>query len=158
MGKNTGKNPTDRGKLGTKRSVLTDGRGVPLGVAVSGANTHDIKLLKATFDSVPVHRPQPTPRRHQHVCLDKGYDSHDVRRFLKRRHYRPHVKSRGQEESQRKKNKRFKARRWVVERTHSWINRFRRLLVRWEKKSNNYLALLQLSFAYNTLRVAAVLG
>ena len=157
MGENTGKNPTDRGKLGTKRSVLTDARGVALGVAVSGANTHDIKLLKATFDSVPIHRPQPTTR-HQHVCLDKAYDSKDVRSFLTRRHYRPHVKSRGQESQQKKKNPRFKARRWVVERTHSWINRFRRLLVRWEKKSKNYLAMLQFSFAYNTLKVAGVLG
>lgn len=158
MGKNTGKNPTDRGKLGTKRSVLTDRRGVPLGVEVSGANTHDIKLLNATFDSMPIKRPQPTPRRLQHVCLDKGYDSKDVRLFLKRRHYRPHVKSRGQEESLRKKNKRFKARRWVVERTHSWINRFRRLLIRWEKKSDNYLAMLHFSFAYSTLSSAGVLG
>jgi putative transposase len=138
--------------------VLTDGRGVPLGVDVSGANTHDIRLLKATFDSVPIHRPQPTARRHQHVCLDKGYDSKDVRKFLKRRHYQAHVKSRGQEEVQRKTNPRFKARRWVVERTHSWINRFRRLLVRWEKKSGNYLSLLQFSFAYTTLRAAGVLG
>jgi transposase len=158
VGENTGKNPTDRGKLGTKRSILTDRRGVPLGVKVSGANTHDIKLLKATFDSIPIHRPQPTPHRHQHVCLDKGYDSKDVRKFLKRRHYQPHVKSRGQEEVERKKNPRFKARRWVVERTHSWINRFRRLLIRWEKKSENYLAMLQFSFAYTTLRTAGVLG
>ncbi len=72
-GKKTGKNPTDRGKLGTKRSVFTDGYGVPLGVEVSGANTHDIQLLQATFDSVPIKRPQPTSRRHQHVCLGKGY-------------------------------------------------------------------------------------
>ena len=157
MGKNTGKNPTDRGKLGTKRSVLTDARGIPLGVAVSGANTHDIKLLQSTFDSVPIHRPQPTTR-HQHVCLDKAYDSKDVRKFLKRRHYKSHVKSRGKEAKQKKKNPRFKARRWVVERTHSWINRFRRLLIRWEKKSQNYLAMLQLSFAYNILKFAGVLG
>jgi transposase len=126
-------------------------------VTVSGANTHDIKLLKATFDSVPIHRPQPTTRR-QNVCLDKGYDSKAVRQFLKRRHYQSHVKSRGTEEIERKKNPRFKARRWVVERTHSWINRFRRLLVRWEKKSQNYLAMLQFSFAYTTLRTAGVLG
>lgn len=138
--------------------MLTDQRGVPLGVAVSGANTHDVKLLQATFDSVPVTRPQPTARRHQHVCLDKGYDSAEVRRFLKRRHYRPQVKSRGQEESLRKKNPRFQARRWVVERTHAWINRFRRLLIRWEKKSDNYVAMLQPAFAYNTLSVAGVLG
>lgn len=138
--------------------MLTDGRGVALGVEVSGANTHDIQLLKATFDSAPIYRPQPTRRRHQHVCLDKGYDSKDVRKFLKRRHYQPHVKSRGQEEAERKKNPRFKARRWVVERTHSWINRFRRLLTRWEKKSDNYLAMLNFSFSYNTLSVAGVLG
>ena len=129
-----------------------------MGVAVSGANTHDIKLLQSTLDSVPIYRPQPTPRRHQKVSLDKGYDSQEVRRFLERRHYQPHVKSRGQEASQRRKNKRFRARRWVVERTHSWINRFRRLLIRWEKKSPNYLALLQFAFAYNTLSVADVLG
>jgi transposase len=158
VGKKTGKNPTDRGKLGTKRSVLTDGRGVPLGVEVSGANTHDVKLLQATFDSIPIQRPQPSPHRHQHVCLDKGYDSQDVRHFLRRRHYRPHVKSRGQEEKQRKANPRYKARRWVVERTHSWTNRFRRLLIRWEKKVNNYLAFLHLSFAWTTLRCAGVLG
>jgi putative transposase len=158
VGKNTGKNPTDRGKLGTKRSILTDCRGVALGVEVSGANTHDVKLLQATFDSVPVARPQPTAIRRQHVYLDKGYHSQDVQRFLKRRHYQPHVKSRGQEQQQRKKNPRFKARRWVVERTHSWINRFRRLLIRWEKKSENYLAMLHFSFAWSTLRVASVLG
>ena len=138
--------------------MLTDRRGVPLGVDVSGANTHDIQLLQATFDSVPVKRPQPTSRKHQHVCLDKGYDSQDVRKFLQRRHYRPHVKSRGQEQAERKRNPRFKARRWVVERTHSWINRFRRLLVRWEKKADNYLALLHLSFAWSTLRLSGVLG
>ena len=157
MGKNTGKNPTDRGKLGTKRSVLTDARGVPLGLSVSGANTHDVKLLQTTFDNLPVRRPQPTTRK-QHVCLDKGYDSKDVRKFLKRRHYEPHVKSRGQEVEQRKKNPRFKARRWVVERTHSWINRFRKLLIRWEKKSENHIALLHFAFAKITLNAAGVLG
>jgi putative transposase len=144
--------------LGTKRSVLTDARGVPLGVEVSGANTHDVKLLVDTFNSVPVQRPQPTTHRHQHVCLDKAYDSQDVRNFLKRRHYQAHVKSRGQENKQRKSNKRFKTRRWVVERTHSWINRFRRLLIRWEKKSGNYLGMLHLSFAWTTLSPAGVLG
>jgi len=129
-----------------------------LGVEVSGANTHDIKLLQATFDSVPINRPQPTARKKQRVCLDKGYDSQDVRKFLRRRHYQPHVKSRRQEETQRKRNPRFKARRWVVERTHSWINRFRRLLTRWEKKADNYLAFLHFSFVWSTLSSAGVLG
>ena len=145
------------GTPSTKGSVLIDARGVPLGVEVNGANTHDIKLLKATFDNMPVHWPQPTSGR-QRVCLDKAYDSRAVRKFLERRHCKPYLKSRGAEEVQRKKNLRFKVRRWVVQRTHSWINRFRRLLVRWEKKSENYLALLQFYFAYTTLRGAGALG
>lgn len=74
-------------------------------------------FLKPTLDRGQVHRPQPTTR-HQHVCLDKGHDSKAVRKFLKRRHYQPHVKSRGAEEVERKTIPRFKARRWVVERTH----------------------------------------
>lgn len=138
--------------------MLTDGRGVPLAVDISGANTHDIKLLKSTFDNMPIRRPQPTPRKKQHVCLDKGYDSADTLKLLKRRHYIPHVKSRGQEEVERKNKPGFRARRWVVERTHSWINRFRRLLTRWEKKADNYLAFLHLSFAWSTLSAAGVFG
>ena len=131
---------------------------MPLAVDISGANTHDIKLLKSTFNKSPIKRPQPTVRKKQNVCLDKGYDSADTIKFLKRRHYIPHVKSRGQEEVERKNKPGFRARRWVVERTHSWINRFRRLLTRWEKKAENYLAFLHLSFAWSTLSSAGVLG
>jgi putative transposase len=59
--KKVGKNPTDRGKIGTKRSVLTDGRGVPLGLAVDGANRNDCKLTRETIESMAVERPDPTP-------------------------------------------------------------------------------------------------
>lgn len=69
-----GPNPTDRGKLGTKRSLLTDGRGLPLGLAVAGANVIDFKLLEQTLDAAVVPRPNPTPAQPQHLCLDKGYD------------------------------------------------------------------------------------
>jgi hypothetical protein len=55
-----------------KRSLLVEGNGVPLGVAIDGANRHDKKLVEATIDSIPVERPDPTPERPQGLCLDKG--------------------------------------------------------------------------------------
>jgi putative transposase len=132
-----------------KRSILTDGRGVPLGAAIAGANVHDQKLFHATLDSIPVRRPRPTARKRQHLCGDKGYDADILRREAKRRRYTPHIKSRNDEHTEKRKRGR-RARRWVVERVASWVNRFRRLLVRWEKKAVNYLAMLHLAFAYIT--------
>lgn len=157
MGKKTGKNPTDRGKLGVKRSVLTDARGIPLGVAVAGANVHDQKLVGETWKSLPVRRPQPHPRHQQHLCADKGYDAEAVRRAAARRKYVVHIPRKGQEASLVRRRY-AKARRWVVERTHSWINRARRLLIRWEKKADNYLAFLHLQFALKTWAAAGVSG
>ena len=124
--------------------MLTDTNGIPLGLAIDGANTPDIKLLADTLASIPVVRPTPTEEAPQHMCLDKGYDAKRVRCSLWLWGLVPHVRSRG-EEAQRDPNQ--PARRWVVERGHSWINRSRRLLVRWEKKSSNYLAMLHLSCA-----------
>ena len=157
MGKKTGKNPTDRGKLGVKRSVLIDGRGVPLGAAVDGANVHDQKLVKATLDNIPVERPKPAQRKPQHLCLDKGYTGEPVDREVRRRHYIPHLPANdtGDPKSKRRHGK---ARRWKVERTHSWINRSRRLLIRWEKKVANYIGFLHLQFAIVAFRTAGVLG
>src|SRR5215472_7936001 len=71
----TGPNPTDRGKRGTKRSLLTDGAGIPLALVVDGANRHDVRLLSATLDGLVVSRPEPAPEQPQHVCLDAAYDS-----------------------------------------------------------------------------------
>ena len=156
MGKKTGKNPTDRGKLGVKRSVLTDARGMPIGLAVAGANVHDQKLLEATLDSVPVPRPRPTRRRKQHLCGDKGYDATAVLRAARRRRYTPHIRSRGEEHKQCRLG--HKARRWVVERVHSWLNRYRRILVRWEKKAANYSGLLHFVFAHVLWRNSGVVG
>jgi putative transposase len=143
--------------LGVKRSVLTDGRGVPLGVAIHGANVHDQKLCRATLDSLPLRRPRPTARRPQHLCCDKGFDATTIRREARRRRYQPHIKSRGEEQTAKRTRGR-RARRWVVERVASWMNRFRRLLVRWEKKAANYLAMLHLAFTYITWRQSRVLG
>lgn len=137
--------------------MLTDGRGVPLGVAIAGANVHDQKLFAATLGSIPIRRPRSTSHRPQHLCCDKGFDAEAIRRNARRRGYRPHIKSRGQEQTQKRKSGR-RARRWVVERIASWMNRFRRLLVRWEKKAVNYSAMLHLSFTYITWRQTTVLG
>ncbi len=157
-GEATGPNPTDRAKSGAKRSVLTDGRGVPLGVAVSGANIHDKNLTRETLESIPVRRPRPSRRNKQHLCADKGYDYPDVRQLVRRWGYTVHIKSRGEEASERGRVPGYRSRRWVVERTHSWLNRFRRLLIRWEKKAENFLALLHFAFAWITLRAAGILG
>lgn len=155
-GKKTGRNPTDRGKLGVKRSVLTDGRGVPLAVAIAGANAHDQILAADTLKAIPVARPRPTSRQPQHLCCDKGYHGRPVQQLARRRGYVPHIVPRGEERRACKRG--HKARRWVVERAHSWTNRCRRLLVRWEKKAENYLAFIHLQFAYVALSAAGVLG
>ena len=157
MGKKTGKNPTDRGKLGVKRSTLVDGRGVPLAVAVAGANVPDQKLVAETLDAIPIERPKPTAEAPQHLCLDKGYTGEPVDRQVRQRGYAPHVPPRANQHV-KPKHRRGKARRWKVERTHSWLNRARRLLNRWEKYVKNYIGFLHLRFAIVALRAARVLG
>jgi putative transposase len=152
-----GKNPTDRGKTGTKRSVLTDGRGVPLGLAVDGANRNDFKMARATIESIAAERPDPTPAAPQGLCLDKGYDYDEVRDLLDEFGFTAHIRARGEEAKALKQEVGFKARRWVVERTHSWMNRFRRLLIRWDKKVGNYLGFLHLACAYITYRQSGLL-
>ena len=137
----TGPNPTDRGKIGTKRHVLTDQRGIPVSVVITSANTHDMKAATDTLDNVIVER----PLKKQNLCLDKGYDYPEIERESTKRRYVPHIRHRG-EEKELIKLRYYSAKRWVViERTNSWHNRFRKLLVRYEKKSENYLALVCLA-------------
>jgi putative transposase len=142
----TGPNPTDRGKGGVKRSLLTDGAGLPLAVAVDGANRHDMRLVAATLDGIVVARPAPDEVA-QDLCLDAGYDYAAVRADVAARGYAAHIRSRGEERADKAVHPEAKARRWVVERTHNWLNRSRRLLVRWEKKLENYLAFVHLACA-----------
>jgi putative transposase len=157
-GKKVGKNPTDRGKIGTKRRVLTDGRGVPIGLAVDGANRNDFKLTRETIESLAVARPDATPDAPQGMCLDKGDDYNEVRDLLDEFGFTAHIRGRGEEAQALKHEAGFKARRWVVERTHSWMNRFRRVLIRWDKKVCNYLGFLHLACAYITYRQSGLLG
>jgi putative transposase len=137
--------------------VLIDGHGVPLAAAVDGANVHDQTLLAPTLDGIPVSRPEPAPYRRQHLCLDKGYVGEPMEQEMRKRGYIPHVPAKRGEQVTRH-HRRGKARRWKVERTHSWVNRARRLLIRWEKKVANYFGFLHLQFAIVALRTAGVLG
>jgi putative transposase len=157
-GKKSGPNPTDRAKQGVKRSLLTEADGVPVGVAVDGANRNDFKMMKETLESIPVKRPKPTRKKPQGLCLDKGYDYDEARDLAKEFGYTAHIRSRDEEAQRLKREAGFKARRWVVERTHSWMNRFRRILTRWEKKAENYLALLHLVCAVITYHCAGLFG
>jgi putative transposase len=116
-----GKNPTDCGKIGTKRSVLTEGGGVPIGLAVEGANRNDFKMTRETIASIPTPRPEPTPEKPQGMCLDKGYDYDEVRDLLAEFGFTAHIRARGEEAQVLKHEAGYKARRWVVERTHSWM-------------------------------------
>jgi putative transposase len=152
-----GPNPTDRGKNGTKRSVLVDGGGGPLSVVLAGANVNDFKLLRATLEGVVVARPVCV----QHLCMDKGYDYAEGELESLINGYRPHIRRIGEEKLDSRGRKTRKARRWVVERTLAWLSKCRALLVRHEKKASNYLGLFELACAliwFRRYRQLTVLG
>jgi putative transposase len=152
-GEKTGRNPTDRGKHGSKRHLLVDGRGAPLAIVVSGANAHDKTCALELLDRLIVTRPQRKYRVH-HLCADKGYDFDDIRQGIAERHYHVHIKHRGLQVEELPANKRHPARRWVIERTLSWQNDFRSLRTRWAKKAKNWLALIQFASALVLWRMA----
>jgi putative transposase len=124
--------------------VIVEADGGPLGVIVAGANVHDTKLLRATIDSMIVERPAPGTRE-QHLCLDKGYDNPTGHTTTRERDYTSHIRRIGEEKLDEKNRKRLPARRWVVERTLAWLNNWRGILVRYAKKSSNYVASIQLA-------------
>jgi len=131
---------------------------VPIGLAVEGANRHDMKLVRETLESIVAERPEPTEGELQGMCLDKGYDFQEVRDILLEFGFTAHIRSRGEEVKELAAEAGKRARRWVVERTHSWMNRFRRILVRWEKKSQNYIAFLHFACALIAFRAAGLFG
>ena len=129
-----------------------------MGLVLDGANRHDVKLVESTLASLlPAAEAARDAHRaaggEQGLCLDAGYDSKQVRETLAALGYTAHIRPRGEEIRAKKAG--HKARRWVVERTHSWLNRFRHLLIRWAKKPENYLAMLHFACArinwYNCL-------
>lgn len=144
-GKKLGKNPTDRGKPGTKKSLLVEAQGGPLGVVIDGANVPDSKLLEATIEAIVVERPEPSPEQPQHLCLDQGYDNPTGRAAALSGGHTPHIRRIGEEAKPCDRKKGQKPRRWVVERTLAWLSKCRALLIRYDKKAANYLGLLQLA-------------
>jgi putative transposase len=141
-----GPNPTDRAKMGTKKSVLVEQGGGPLAVTIDGANVHDTKLLERTIDAIVIDRPDPQ-QVIQNLCLDKGYDNPTGKAACQTGGYVPHIRRIGQEKQDGWGEKTYPARRWVVERTIAWLQRCRALLIRYDKKSQNYKGLIQLASA-----------
>ncbi len=165
-GEKVGKNPTDRGKLGAKINLMVDGRGAPISVVLTGANRHDkvsaIDLIVSVMPKRPAGRSQE-----QHLCADKAYDSEDLREFAASAGYIAHIKvnprrSRkdASEDAERPPDdgdspkKVYPARRWIVERTISWLTKRRSLRTRWAKQAGNWLALIQLACAHILLNLA----
>jgi putative transposase len=145
-GDKRGPNPTDRAKSGTKKSVIVEQQGGPLGVAIDGANVHDAKLLAETIEAIVVNRPDPV-HVIQHLCLDKGYDNPTGEAACAKAGYLPHIRRIGEEKLDTQAEKTHPARRWVVERTIAWLQKCRALLIRYDKKADNYLGLIQLACA-----------
>lgn len=149
-GEATGKNPTDRAKRGSKVHILVDQRGAPLAIHITGANRHD----KWGAASLVVGIMAKRPGWEQHFCADRAYDAADVHHFIAQAGYTPHIKHR------RRRNEAsapptggpgehsFPARRWVVERTLSWLTKRRSIKLRWCKKAQNWLALVQFACAH----------
>jgi len=126
-----------------KRSLLVEADGGPLGITVAGANVPDAQLLAATIDAVVLERPPVEEGYEQHLCLDKGYDNDTGWGACIDADYQPHIALIRDGRPERPTV--YKPRRWVVERTLAWLSMCRGILIRWEKKSQNYLAMLQLA-------------
>jgi len=124
--------------------VLTEADGGPIAMVVKAANVHDSLLLQDALEGVIVE--PPDPKLHpQHLCLDKGYSGAPCDATAKVFGYVPHVKQIGEEKLDKRGRKRHPARRWVVERTHGWLSKCRAILVRYAKKSSNYLGIIKLA-------------
>ncbi len=121
---------------------------------MSGANRHDVKLLGPTLAARVIRHPRSVV---QHLCADKGYAGKPAARVMKQYHYVPHVRSRGEETLSKQADRRHPARRWVVERTLSWLNRFRKLATRFEKLAASHEALLELACALVVFRQCLII-
>jgi transposase len=144
-GQKVGPNPTDRGKSGSKRHLLTDALGLPLNVVLTAANVHDSKVFEQLLDAVaPIKalgrgRPCKRPKKLQ---ADKGYDFPHCRRALHKRGIRVRIARRGKDSSRR-----LGRHRWVIERTFAWLSSYRRLTIRYERRADLHEAFLHLACA-----------
>lgn len=122
-----------------------DGRGVPLSIVVSAANVNDAKRIDEVLSAIIVKRERTPRRRSKHLCADAAYRGEQALRIIDAHGYIPHVVSRPREAATKLRYPWKRARRWVVEVCHSWFNRFRKLLVRYEKLERSFLALNHLA-------------
>jgi len=113
-----------------------------------------VTQLELVLDEIVIERPKGIK---QHLCADKGYSGKPAIEAITHRHYIPHVKQRGEEIQEKKTIPGYKARRWVVEVCHSWFNRFRKLLVRYEKLTETYMALLHMAAAIIAFRKIGII-
>jgi hypothetical protein len=105
---------------------------------------HDQKRLAETLASIPIERPKPTPQAPQGLCLDRAFDAPPMHELATEHGFTP-TSARAARRSPTSCTPGWRARRWVVEACHSWLNRNRAILIRWSKKDDNHLALLQLA-------------
>lgn len=134
---------------------MVDERGVPLSIVVTGANRHDVSQLQAVLDT-KIHHPIMESQV-ENLCADAGYAGEAPKKIMLQAGYKPHVRPRGEERQEKEINPLFKARRWVVEACLSWFNRFRKLVIRYEKLDSTHLALLHLAAAIIALRKVGVI-
>jgi transposase len=137
----TGRDPTNRGKPGTKRHVVSDRRGTPLACLVTGANRHESVVFEDLIDAIPaIKQPRGRPRKRPATLhADKAYDIPRCRQFLRRRRIKARIARKGIEPKDR-----LGRHRWVVERTLAWLNQFRRLTARYERRQDIHEAFLSL--------------
>lgn len=126
-----------------KKSLIVEAEGGPLGIVVAGANVPDAQLLAATIAAIVLERPPVEDGYEQHLCLDRGYDNDSGWGACLDADYEPHIALLRDARPPRPVT--HPARRWVVERTLAWLSMYRGILIRWEKKSENYLGMLKLA-------------
>lgn len=143
-GGQTGPNPTDRGKLGSKRHLICDGHGIPFAIHLTGANRNDSQQALALVDAIPALQGERGRPRHRpdRVLGDRGYDAEAIRQGLRVRHIVPLLAMRNTDHGSG-----LGRWRWVVERTFAWLFQFRRLRVRYERRADIHEAFLSLGCA-----------
>src|SRR5699024_9732915 len=152
-GEHTGPSPVDRGRPGSKHHLITDRNGIPLVVGLTAANVNDCKMFEYILDHLPCMRNlhgRPTGHT-QKLHADKGYDFPFCRQACTVRHIKHRIARRGVDSSSH-----LGKHRWVVERTFAWFHRYRRLLVRYERRADIHLAFLSLAAALIAFRFCLV--
>ena len=152
-GEDTGPSPVDRSKNGHQTVGVDRPARCPAGGGNNRCQYADKTVALATLDGIVVNRPEKVVYRLHHLCLDKGYDYAEVIEGVEERDYHLHLAKSQAEKASMPVQKKHPARRWVVERTHAWHNRFRRLLIRWEKKSTHYEALIHVASVLIIFRI-----